>query len=60
MMNKKADLAGPGIGNYKDVAKVLPKDYKSLLDVKENPTHIWRTRCSGYYKIECQYELESR
>ncbi len=33
--NKKADLAGPGIGNYKDVAKVLPKDYKSLLDVKE-------------------------
>jgi aspartate--ammonia ligase len=33
--NKKADLAGPGIGNYKDVEKVLPKDYKSLLDVKE-------------------------
>jgi aspartate--ammonia ligase len=33
--NKKADLAGPGIGNYKDVEKVLPKEYKSLLDVKE-------------------------
>ncbi len=33
--NKKADLAGPGIGNYKDVEKILPKDYKSLLDVKE-------------------------
>jgi len=33
--NKKADLAGPGIGNYKDVEKILPKDYKSSLDVKE-------------------------
>jgi aspartate--ammonia ligase len=33
--NKKADLAGPGIGNYKDVEKILPKDYKSILDVKE-------------------------
>jgi aspartate--ammonia ligase len=33
--NKKADLAGPGIGNYKDVEKILPKDYKSILDAKE-------------------------
>ncbi|MCI0471965.1 MAG: aspartate--ammonia ligase [Ignavibacteria bacterium] len=35
MLDKKADLAGPGIGNYKDVEKILPKDYKSLLDAKE-------------------------
>lgn len=35
MLDKKADLAGPGIGNYADVNKVLPKDYKSLLDPKE-------------------------
>jgi aspartate--ammonia ligase len=35
MLDKKADLAGPGIGNYKDLEKILPKDYKSLLDVKE-------------------------
>jgi len=33
--DKKADLAGPGIGNYKDVEKILPKDYKSLINVKE-------------------------
>jgi aspartate--ammonia ligase len=35
MLDKKADLAGPGIGNYKAVEKILPKNYKSLLDVKE-------------------------
>jgi aspartate--ammonia ligase len=35
MDNKKADLAGPGIGNYVDLEKVLPTDYKSLLDPKE-------------------------
>jgi aspartate--ammonia ligase len=35
MSNKKADLAGPGIGNYEDVEKILPQDYKSILDPKE-------------------------
>ncbi|MEO0074713.1 MAG: aspartate--ammonia ligase [candidate division WOR-3 bacterium] len=34
-LDKKADLAGPGIGNYKEIEKILPTDYKSLLDVKE-------------------------
>jgi len=29
--DKKADLAGPGIGNYEDLEKVLPNDYNSLL-----------------------------
>ena len=33
--DKKADLAGPGIGNYEELEKILPKDYKSLLDPKE-------------------------
>ncbi|MCP3904917.1 MAG: aspartate--ammonia ligase [Planctomycetes bacterium] len=28
---KKADLAGPGIGTYEEVAEVLPRNYKSLL-----------------------------
>lgn len=27
MLDKVADLAGPGIGNYDDLAKVLPTDY---------------------------------
>jgi len=30
--DKKADLAGPGIGNYDELKKVLPDDYRSLLD----------------------------
>jgi aspartate--ammonia ligase len=33
--NKAADLAGPGISTYKEVAKILPRDYDSLLTPKE-------------------------
>jgi aspartate--ammonia ligase len=33
--DKKADLAGPGIGNYEDLEKVLPDDYEPLLPPKE-------------------------
>ena len=40
MENKKADLAGPGIGNYTDVEKILPKDYHSLLDPKETQNAV--------------------
>ncbi|MBM3318828.1 MAG: aspartate--ammonia ligase [Candidatus Eisenbacteria bacterium] len=29
--DKKADLAGPGISTYPEVAKILPKDYSSIL-----------------------------
>ena len=32
---KKADLAGPGIGNYDDLEKTLPTDYEPLLSPKE-------------------------
>jgi aspartate--ammonia ligase len=35
MNDKIADLAGPGIGNYADVEKILPNDYSSLLTPKE-------------------------
>ena len=35
VLDKKADLAGPGIGNYDEIEKILPTDYKSLLDPKE-------------------------
>jgi aspartate--ammonia ligase len=35
MADKKADLAGPGIGNYEDLEKILPQDYSSLLTPKE-------------------------
>ena len=33
--NKVADLAGPGISTYPEVEKILPTDYRSLLDPKE-------------------------
>ena len=38
--DKKADLAGPGIGNYAELEKVLPSDYASLLDRKDTQRAI--------------------
>jgi len=35
MADKKADLAGPGIGDYAELEKILPQDYTSLLTPKE-------------------------
>jgi len=35
MNDKKADLAGPGIGDYAELEKILPQDYSSLLTPKE-------------------------
>jgi aspartate--ammonia ligase len=35
MVDKKADLAGPGIGDYTELEKTLPQDYSSLLTPKE-------------------------
>ena len=32
MRGKKEDLAGPGIGSYKELEKILPNDYRSILD----------------------------
>jgi len=32
---KRADLAGPGIGNYDDLGKVLPSDYQPLLNPRQ-------------------------
>ena len=41
---KKADLAGPGIGDYADVERILPPDYKSLLTRKETQRAIFHLR----------------
>ena len=32
---KRADLAGPGIGSYEDIERVLPADYRPLLGRRE-------------------------
>jgi aspartate--ammonia ligase len=41
MQDKKADLAGPGIGNYNELEKILPKDYNSFLNKKETQRAIF-------------------
>ena len=44
MLDKKADLAGPGIGNYNELEKKLPKDYKPLLNRKETQKAIFAVK----------------
>jgi aspartate--ammonia ligase len=39
--DKKADLAGPGIGDYTELERILPKDYHSLLDRRETQKAIF-------------------
>jgi aspartate--ammonia ligase len=45
-MDKKADLAGPGIGDYAVLEKVLPDDYDSLLDVRETQKALYAAKAS--------------
>lgn len=35
VMDKQADLAGPGISTYAEVARILPTDYRPLLNRKQ-------------------------
>jgi aspartate--ammonia ligase len=47
---KRADLAGPGIGSYDEVDRVLPTDYHSLLTPRETQQAIYTVK--GYIE-EC-------
>jgi aspartate--ammonia ligase len=38
---KQADLAGPGIGDYADIKKILPADYTPLLDPRETQLALY-------------------
>jgi aspartate--ammonia ligase len=40
MVSKQADLAGPGIGSYEELEKVLPQDYNTLLSPKDTQRAI--------------------
>jgi aspartate--ammonia ligase len=40
ILDKKADLAGPGIGSYEELEKVLPDDYTPLLSPRETQQAI--------------------
>jgi aspartate--ammonia ligase len=44
MSDKKADLAGPGIGSYDELEKILPKDYHSILDPKDTQKAIFSVK----------------
>jgi len=41
---KKADLAGPGIGNYEELAKILPADYSPILDRRETMNALYAVK----------------
>jgi aspartate--ammonia ligase len=42
--DKKADLAGPGIGNYEELESILPADYRPLLTPKETQKAIFAVK----------------
>ena len=44
MADKKADLAGPGIGDYDELETVLPQDYSSSLSPKETQKAIYAAK----------------
>jgi aspartate--ammonia ligase len=44
IQTKEADLAGPGIGDYSELAHVLPDDYVPLLDPKETMRGLYAAK----------------
>ena len=44
MADKTLDLAGPGIGNYEELAEVLPQDYNPLLTPRETQTALFAVK----------------
>jgi aspartate--ammonia ligase len=55
MADKTADLAGPGIGNYRELETVLPDDYEPLLDRKETQRAL--TAVKAYIEEHLSKEL---
>ncbi|MDY6987308.1 MAG: aspartate--ammonia ligase [Thermodesulfobacteriota bacterium] len=44
MSDKKADLAGPGIGDYAELERILPQDYSSLLSPRDTQNAIYAVK----------------
>ncbi len=44
MTDKQADLAGPGIGDYAELEKILPNDYMPLLNRKDTQKAIFAAK----------------
>ena len=57
MYDKKMDLAGPGIGSYDEIERVLPQDYSSLLDVKDTQKAIYAIK--NYVEENLNKELNT-
>jgi hypothetical protein len=52
MPDKKADLAGPGIGDYDELEQILPDDYTPLLPPKETQkAHLGECSVTVWPKI---------
>ena len=44
VLDKQADLAGPGIGNYQGLENILPSDYHSILTPRERHQAIFQVK----------------
>src|SRR5438874_5477340 len=44
VLDKKADLAGPGIGDYTELENILPSDHRSLLTPRDTQQAIFRIK----------------
>ena len=44
MADKKADLAGPGIGDYNELERILPDDYSSILTPNETQKALFAVK----------------
>ena len=53
--SKRADIAGPGIGNYRDVETSLPDDYHSLLNPRETQRALYASK--AYIETHLAKEL---
>ncbi len=54
-LSKVADLAGPGIGDYDEIERILPSNYRSLLTPKETQQAIFAAK--GYIEENLCKEL---
>jgi len=64
MADKKADLAGPGIGDYNELGKILPNDYYPIIDHRETmnalfamKNYIEENLCKGLNLMMVQVPL---
>lgn len=44
MASKRADLAGPGIGSYRELERMLPRGYRSLLSPRDTQRAIFAVK----------------